>query len=87
MSQMAFNEKSEVRDPSQKDRRPSWIIRIGLVVLVVEVVVISPMFLMLAFSIGYLILYSRLPYRLRGLLFTTLFSRDLSGRHKHDHDS
>jgi hypothetical protein len=64
-----------------------WIIRLGLVAVGVAVAVISPLFLLLALCIGCLILYASLPYRLRGMLFTTLFSRDLSSHKKHDHDA
>jgi len=87
MSQIDFKEKCEVNEPSTKVRWLRWIIRLGLVVVGVAVVVISPLFLLLILSIACLILYSRLPYRLRGMLFTTLFSRDLSSHKKHDHDA
>ena len=85
MSQIVFKEKHEVEEPRAEVHWLRWIIRLGLVVVGVAVVVISPLFLLLALCIICLILYSRLPYRLRGMLFTTLFSRDLSRRKKHDH--
>jgi hypothetical protein len=59
-----------------------WTIRLGSVAVGVAVAVISPVFLLVVLWIACLILYSRLPYRLRGLLFTTLFSRDLSRKKK-----
>jgi F0F1-type ATP synthase assembly protein I len=62
-------------------------IRLGLIVAGVAVALISPLFLLVVLVIGSLILYASLPYRLRGLLFTTLFSRDLSHHKKHDHDA
>jgi len=63
-----------------------WIIRLGLVAVGVAVAVISPLFLLLALLLAWLILYSRLPYRQRGMFFTTLFSRDLSRKKKPRHD-
>jgi len=59
-----------------------WAIRLGLVAIGVAVAVISPLFLLLALLIVWLISYSRLPYRQRGQFFTTLFSRDLSRKKK-----
>ena len=64
-----------------------WVIRLGLIVAGVAVALISPLFLLVVLVIGSFILYASLPYRLRGLLFTTLFSRDLSHHKKHDNDA
>jgi hypothetical protein len=87
MSQTVFKEKHEAEKPRAEARRLWWIIGVGLVVVGVTVAVISPKCLLLVLLIACLILYSRLPYRLRGMLFTTLFSRDLSKRKRHDDDT